>query len=177
MTDILGRIQALEQTVRTLAVRMQHAVKPTRQVETSSQDKTIAGAKMKSNSRELRELVIMQNYGFASATLPGCDHVTVQIAGDSSNGFSIATNDQNFRPKNMTGGSVMVYDNSGNSILLANGQITITAPTGITIQTPTTHYTGNVTVDGDVTAGTVSLRHHTHGGIKSGGENSGQPNT
>jgi acetylglutamate kinase len=39
--------------------------------------------------------------------------------------------------------------------LSQNGQITITAPAGITIN-------GNVNVNGDVTAGNISLTGHTH---------------
>jgi len=58
------------------------------------------------------------------------------------------------------------------SIDVTTGTATITAPTQIVVNTPTAHFTGNITSDGDVTAGTVSLRHHVHP-IPSG--TSGQP--
>lgn len=37
------------------------------------------------------------------------------------------------------------------------------------------HVTGAITAVGDVTAGTVSLKHHLHSGVATGGNNSGQP--
>lgn len=175
LDDLIQKVQNLEQQVRTLSVRIQHAIKPVRQVEASNEGNTIASAKVKANSRELRDLVIMQTYGFASAPLVGCDHMTIQIAGDSSNGLSIATNDQRYRPQTLTAGAAMVYDNSGNKILLAGGVITITAPNGLIVDTPNAHFLHDINCDGDVKAGTVSLRHHHHSGVQSGGSSTGEP--
>lgn len=56
---------------------------------------------------------------------------------------------------NISGGD----DGSGN--MTVNGNITVT---------------GNVTADGEVTAAGIDLSTHTHGGVQSGGSNTGAPN-
>jgi len=47
---------------------------------------------------------------------------------------------------------------------------------GISVKTPVLTVDGDVIVTGDVTAGEISLRHHTHGGVSTGGSNTGEPN-
>lgn len=53
------------------------------------------------------------------------------------------------------------------------GAVTIVSPGTVTVQAPTAHFTGDVTAAGDVTAGTISLRNHRHGGVETGGGTSG----
>lgn len=72
-------------------------------------------------------------------------------------------------------------------------EIVCTASTSITLDTPLTTITGELvsgvgsggnatfggnilTTTGDITAGTISLKHHTHNGVMPGGGNTGQPN-
>lgn len=45
----------------------------------------------------------------------------------------------------------------------------------VTIDCPAVHFTGDVTVDGDVIASEISLVNHVHGGILPGGDNTGAP--
>lgn len=45
----------------------------------------------------------------------------------------------------------------------------------VTIDCPAVHFTGDVTVDGDVIASGISLVNHVHGGILPGGDNTGAP--
>ena len=52
--------------------------------------------------------------------------------------------------------------------LKQNGSINIVANGGINI-------TGNVTVNGDVTANGISLINHVHSGVEAGGSNTGKP--
>lgn len=63
----------------------------------------------------------------------------------------------------------------GNASVEVTGSATLKAAS-VTIDTPTAHFTGNVNVDGDVKAGSVSLKNHTHNGVDPGSGNSGTPN-
>lgn len=63
----------------------------------------------------------------------------------------------------------------GNASVEVTGSATLKAAS-VTIDTPTAHFTGNVNVDGDVKAGSVSLKNHTHNGVDPGNGNSGTPN-
>ena len=54
------------------------------------------------------------------------------------------------------------YHASGDINIISGGSVTITAP-------------GNVTVNGDVIAGGISLKTHVHGGISPGPADTGQP--
>jgi phage gp45-like len=146
---------------------------------------------------ETRDASSMQLYGFASSPLVGCDHVSVNLAGDNSNGVFIASNDQRFRPTGMASGEVQLYDNAGNSLyfkggtlikvvasqdieIVANGMINITSVGNVNITAPTVQVNGNLDVTGDITdhsSGTsYSLRemrqfdaNHTHTGVQEGG--------
>lgn len=69
-------------------------------------------------------------------------------------------------------GAVIEYDQAGHSLratLPAGATVSVTAPGGITLDTP------QVTVTGDVVANGISLVHHVHGGVQSGGSNTGSP--
>lgn len=52
---------------------------------------------------------------------------------------------------------------------------TVKASANILFDTPKAHFTGEVTSDGDMIAGTVSVQHHVTTGVKSGNELSGPP--
>ena len=69
-------------------------------------------------------------------------------------------------------GAVIEYDQAAHTLratLPAGATVNITAPGGITLDTPT------VTVTGDVVASGISLVNHIHGGVRAGGETSGAP--
>ena len=51
----------------------------------------------------------------------------------------------------------------------------VQASTQVTIDCPSVHFTGDITVEGDVTASGISLVNHVHGGITPGGDNTGAP--
>lgn len=68
-----------------------------------------------------------------------------------------------------------------------NGTITLTAPTSIVLNTPiitgsnggsagTIAFDGSLAVtNGDITADTISLKHHVHSGVQTGSDDTGQP--
>ena len=59
-------------------------------------------------------------------------------------------------------------------ISLSAGNVKINATT-ITL-TGNVNVTGNIHATGDIVAGTISLEHHTHSGVTTGGGNTGVPN-
>lgn len=68
-----------------------------------------------------------------------------------------------------------------------NGNVEITAPLSVTVNTPNANYSGNInvsgdvtisgdaTIDGDAVASGISLVNHTHGGVSPGGGSTGVP--
>jgi phage baseplate assembly protein gpV len=56
----------------------------------------------------------------------------------------------------------------------AEGKITAKAPE-VLFDTPLAHFTGRVTSDGDMVAGTVSQQNHVHDAVRSGPDTSGKP--
>lgn len=78
--------------------------------------------------------------------------------------------------------SVVLQSTDGATrIAVAAGTVKITAPDGVTIDAPAAHFTGDVQVDGtltadvDVIAAGKSGAHHTHGGVQAGGASTGGP--
>lgn len=67
-------------------------------------------------------------------------------------------------------GTVIEYDRQASHFRmhLGSGSAEIVAPGGIAI-------TGTITVQGDVIADGISLKTHIHGGVQSGGSNTGGP--
>lgn len=66
--------------------------------------------------------------------------------------------------------------NAAQSVSITAPSVDISASTGISLTTPRVSVSGDVIVAGDVKAGGISLRTHTHGGVKSGPDSSGGPN-
>lgn len=70
------------------------------------------------------------------------------------------------------GGITLNGNTTINGNLLTNGNTTTTGNQSVQ---GTSHSTGTISCDGDVKAGSISLKHHTHNGVHSGGDNTGQP--
>ena len=160
----------------------------------------------------LQDVELMQQFGFTSVPPANTQAVILPIGGQTTHGIVIATENGSFRLKNLQGGEVAVYDESGSSIVLKKGRLIeidcdvlkINAATKVDISSPLVEtdqvftaqgqingnggmavqggsgasFTGNVeqrggsfTTDGDVKAGTISLRNHKHTG-DSGGKTS-----
>lgn len=160
----------------------------------------------------LQDVELMQQFGFTSVPPANTQAVILPIGGQTTHGIVIATENGSFRVKNLQGGEVAVYDESGSSIVLKKGRLIeidcdvlkINATTKVDISSPLVEtdqvftaqgqingnggmavqggsgasFTGNVeqrggsfTTDGDVKAGTISLRNHKHTG-DSGGKTS-----
>jgi len=72
----------------------------------------------------------VQEYGFSSNPPDNTDAIMVFVAGDRSNGCIIATNNQQYRLKNLPKGGVALYDMFGNTVILTQSGIAINDVTG-----------------------------------------------
>jgi len=108
-------------------------------------------------------------YGFASNPPNGTDCVVLFVAGDRDNGVVVATNNKEFRLKDLQPGEAALYDNQGRFIWIKNDKIsieagskpveilnattvTIEASTKVTLDTPLLEVTGHITADGNISA-------------------------
>lgn len=122
----------------------------------------------------------LAEYGFSSNPPDDSDAVAIFVGGDRANGVIIATGHQASRFKNLERGEVAIYNNAGASaVLKKNGDIEFTSPTIFKFAAPNAHFTGDVLVDGtltattDVVGGGKSLKTHTHSDPQGG--NTGPP--
>ncbi len=162
-------------------------------------------------------------YGFGSRAHPGAEVFAAFFNGDRSHGVVLATADRRYRLK-LEEGEVAMFDDLGQKVHLTrsgivvhtgldltatvggncnatvNGSTTLKS-NGVTIDSPSTHITGTLTVDqlitgtgglaisggsgasvdgsltttGDVVAAGISLDTHTHIGVQPGSGNTGGP--
>lgn len=104
---------------------------------------------------------------------------------DLSDGFAIVgPMSQAKKISNISATTTQLRSNDGSTYveLDPNGQIlNFVAPGGVSFNTPTAHFTGNVTSDKtitgttDVVGGGKSLKSHIHSGVSTGTSNSGPP--
>lgn len=71
----------------------------------------------------LQDVEMMQQFGFTSVPPANTQAVIIPIGGQTSHGIVIATENGSFRVKNLQGGEVAVYDESGSSIVLKKGRL------------------------------------------------------
>lgn len=110
-----------------------------------------------------------QQYGYTSHPLPGAECIALAVGGDRNHVVVIAADDRRFRVKSLKPGEVAIYTDEGDSILLGRDRkIVVTAGTSVTVDSPQVNFTGDVhvvgtvTAGGDVVAGGISLKTHTH---------------
>lgn len=119
---------------------------------------------------ELRDnLERFQQYGYTSVPLPGAEGVAVFVGGNRDHGLVVCVDDRRYRLKDLQAGEVAIYTDEGDKIhLKRNNEIEVTTKTlkivcetatveaseKVTLDTPETEITGNLTVGGNVnTAG------------------------
>ena len=71
----------------------------------------------------LQDVEFMQQFGFTSVPPAYTQAVILPIGGQTTHGIVIATENGSFRVKNLQGGEVAVYDESGSSIVLKKGRL------------------------------------------------------
>lgn len=137
-------------------------------------------------------------FGFSSNPPIGSDCLTLSVGGDRDNTIVISTGHKASRPINLQPGESVLYDDQGAHVWLKRAVIeidaagkdvviknaanaTVQATTKITLDTPLVECTGDVKVDGTLTAttdvigGGKHLKTHLHSGVTTGGGNTGAP--
>ncbi len=95
----------------------------------------------------------IQEYGFTSVPLPGCQAVVVCVGGGRDNGIVVGTEDRRHRLKDLQPGEVAIYNNLGNFIKLkADGTMHVKSSHNVQVEAPTVTITGNLNVQGNITA-------------------------
>lgn len=119
---------------------------------------------------EVDQVQRFQEYGFTSNPLQGAEAILAAIAGVRGHMVAIAVDDGRYRLKNMQSGEVALYTDEGDCIHFKRGRIveviagsalkvtspdvTVTASSKVTLDTPEVHCTGKISADGDITTQT-----------------------
>lgn len=65
----------------------------------------------------------MQQFGFTSVPPAGTQVVVIPVGGKTTHSVIVATENGSFRVKNLQGGEVAIYDQSGSTIILKQGRV------------------------------------------------------
>ena len=85
---------------------------------------TLATTQVQGLAGETRqEVEQMQQFGFTSHAPAGSEVIVLPLGGDTTHGIVIASEHGSFRLKNLQGGEVAVYDQSGSSVVLRQGRL------------------------------------------------------
>jgi phage baseplate assembly protein V len=116
-----------------------------------------------------------QNYGFSSNAPADSECIVVFVGGGRDHGVVVGVDDRATRFTGLAAGEVAIYTNEGDSIVLKRNNIVevttrtliVNAEDAIEITAPEIRITGNIALDGDLTAtGNISAP----GGNVGGGE-------
>jgi phage baseplate assembly protein V len=129
------------------------------------------------NGEVLPDLELMQQYGFTASPLGDTQAIVIPLGGRTSQGVIIATEDGQYRIKQLAPGEVAIYSHNGDSIILKNGRtieittetLLINATTKVEMNTPLLQVN-----DGDIKADDISLKHHRNKDVQSGSDISGE---
>jgi len=136
---------------------------------------------------EINDVEHFEPYGLTSNPHPGAEAIIVSRGGWLNHIIALVTPDRRYRLKDLAPGEVAMYDDLGNKVVFKRDKIEVVAVSHIDITAPTctinatTTINGDVTVNGNVTAtgevqgNGIDLSTHVHGGVSSGGSNTGVP--
>lgn len=141
-----------------------HMVRPGITVKDTNETDTVQSVQVHHNQFDKREIFTAQTVGFHNSWPVGTHVITVNVAGDNSNGVVIASNHNKFRPKGTAPGETMVYDcgqpqqfvhlKSDGSIQVSGfHNVHISGDTQVTVTAPKMRVEGNLEVTGFITAG------------------------
>ena len=101
---------------------------------------------------------------------------------DSSNvqeGTATPQQPGSFRKHSMSDGFYIGgFHNAAPSVFIEikqDGHVVITAPSGLTVTSPSAIFSGTMDISGDCTVGGISFLSHVHGGIQPGGSDTSTP--
>lgn len=123
---------------------------------------------------ETREVEHMEPYGYTSRPLEGAEAVAAAVGGARGHLVALVATDRRYRKRNLAKGEVALYTDEGDELVFNRGrivrlnagsavevtapQVTITASTSITLDTPNVFATGNIKANGQVSDGTGSMQ-------------------
>ncbi len=123
-----------------------------------------------------------EDYGFTSVPLPGAEAVGLFVGGFRTHPMIVSVADRRYRLKNLQPGEVAIYTDQGDKIVIKRGgTIEVHASTKVEITSPLVTMSGDlevagtITADDDVVADGISLTGHRHGGVQTGGAQTGTP--
>lgn len=110
------------------------------------------------------EIERFQEYGFTSRPKSGAEAIILCVGGSRAHAIAVAVDDRRYRLKPLAEGEVALYTDEGDYIhfkrghvieVMAGAKVKVTAPeveviasTKVTLDTPLTHVTGALQVDG-----------------------------
>ena len=112
---------------------------------------------------------VLSLYGVSSRPRPGADAAVLFLGGNRGAGVVIASGDGSFTIE-LNPGEVALHTHDGTHVhLKLGGKVSVKASVEVEIDTPLLRVTGDVVASG------ISLVHHKHGGVQSGGSQTGEP--
>lgn len=100
-------------------------------------------------------------YGFTSEPFADSEGVAVSFDGDREHTVVIVVADRRYRPVGLKDGEVCIFDDLGRKVYLTregivvdgvSSPVTVRTSASVEIEAPTVHMTGNLKVDGNITA-------------------------
>ena len=162
--------------LQRLAARVSMALGIGRQTSDTDESQGTATLQAALPAGELRsDLPLVQQFGFCSRPIPGCDVIVAYQSGDRSKGVVIATGHQPSRPQDLQPGEVCVlHPPTGSRIWLQqDGSILLKPASGLVTLDGALMVTGTITAPEVVINGVAHSSHeHTNG---NDGQDTGGP--
>lgn len=94
----------------------------------------------------------LQSYGLSSHPHPGAEALAIFLGGNRDHGIVVQVDDRRYRLRGLAQGEVALYTDEGDKVHLRRGrQIEVVAGGSVTIDSPSTTITGDLTVEGSAT--------------------------
>lgn len=125
---------------------------------------------------KVSDSVVVYPYGTSGSPPLGSRCLLVTLLGDESVKFAIPLSSE-FRPKNLLENEFACGNFKVGSIIhfKANGDIDIECQNEMNVTASKINVTGDIIVTGDVISNGIPLDSHKHGGVQTGGSNTGIP--
>lgn len=124
-----------------------------------------------------------QPYGYTFKPLAGAEALVLAVGGHRAHSVVIAVADRRYRLTDLEDGEVALYSDEGDKVHLKRGKVieietdtlNVRAAAAVNFDTPVITQTGRIESQGDQVAGGISQVGHVHGGVQSGGAQTGAP--
>lgn len=93
-----------------------------------------------------------QQYGVTSKPFTNSEAVVLFPGGDRSHGLCVAVGDRRYRLTGLANGEVALYDDQNQVVHIKRDGIYIVSAQQVIVDTPQAHFTGDVSIDGELYA-------------------------